>query len=108
LLAAWKLVRLMRSHGYPTSQVYRFTSRNITSTAYVGHGIDIFKIYAENKGRVKFEIEYFPGARMKVFPGRKLTIIMFTSGKINITGSSNKKDTLYARCYYCMVELGPD
>ena len=64
---------------------------NVVGSGCVGHCIDLIGLANTHKHIVQYESEIFPGAKIK-YPNSKATALIFTSGKIIVTGLKNEAE----------------
>ena len=82
----------LRELGYSDIKVVRFFIKNLVATSQVPYNIDRKKIAARYPSFCVFEPDIFPGVIMR-YPGLEPnTALIFSSGKINITGSKSEEE----------------
>jgi TATA-box binding protein (TBP) (component of TFIID and TFIIIB) len=76
-----------------------FDVRNIVVTASIGRKLNLieFEKSASSPREIMFVPELFPGLKWRPYSSSKVTVIVFQSGKINITGlnSIDQIDSTY-------------
>ena len=86
------VTRTLRELGYSDIKVVRFFIKNLVATSQVPYNIDRKKIAARYPSFCTFEPDIFPGVIMR-YPGLEPnTALIFSSGKINITGSKSEEE----------------
>ena len=97
LYAAWLLVHMLRATGLREASVYGFEKRNVTSTTLMEGFVDLMKLETTHSPEhsVDYEAHVFPGAIMRHVNGKfsKIPVSVFSSGRVNITGCRNLRET---------------
>ncbi|EGT42198.1 hypothetical protein CAEBREN_08601 [Caenorhabditis brenneri] len=88
--ASRKYARIVEKLGYQAKSVV-FEIQNIVATCNVRFSINLGGISFTHLKFCTFEPEIFPGLHYRMLQP-KVTIVIFPSGKLNITGAKNKED----------------
>ena len=93
--AARRFARILMKLGYTEARVKEFRICNMVGTCDLNTRIDLGRLYQSKElkspGQVGYNLEQFPGLTYPI-PGTKLKLMIFHSGKINITGGRNQDE----------------
>lgn len=93
--AARRFARILMKLGYSEARVKEFRICNMVGTCDLNTRIDLGRLYQSKElkspGQVGYNLEQFPGLTYPI-PGTKLKLMIFHSGKINITGGRNQDE----------------
>jgi transcription initiation factor TFIID TATA-box-binding protein len=92
-LAARKFVKIFKKLGYLESYVSEFKIQNVVGSYSHTRGISLDKMNIFLPNLTVYEPELFPGLIYR-FPSTKITMLIFYSGKVVITGT-NKIDEIF-------------
>lgn len=86
------LAHALKNMGYSNIKVKKFHIKNLVATSQVPYNIDREKIAARYPSFCVYEPDIFPGVIMR-YPGLEpRTALVFSSGKINITGAKSEEE----------------
>lgn len=106
-LAGRKFARIIQKVGFPEAKFCEFTIRNIVASHAFGFSLNLnkFKFMVENYIQISYEPEIFPGAIIRLID-IKVTVLLFSSGKMIMTGANTMKKTEEALLYMKTVVEG--
>lgn len=80
--------------GYKGLTVTPFVNHNIVCKALIGFPINCALLAAERSGECSYEPSHFPGVVMRHVPICPVTVLIFESGKMVLTGAKNEKEAI--------------
>jgi len=92
--AVRNVVKELREAGFIINKVPDVVVQNMVATAYLGSNVDL-EAAADIFDNIMYEPEQFPGAVYRMVDP-KVVILLFTSGKIVITGAKNEEQVMIA------------
>ena len=105
-IAARKFARILQKQGFPV-KFKDFKIQNMVGSCNLYFEISLKKLFNDNRLSAHYEPELFPGLIFKV-ENPKLVVLVFSSGKIVITGAKqrldiyNGFDCIYPRILKCI------
>ena len=106
-IAARKFARIIQKLGFPV-KFTNFKIQNIVGSCNLHFKISLKKIFNENRLSTHYESELFPGLVFKL-KNPKLVVLVFSSGKLVITGAKQRTDIcngfdyIYPKLLKCII-----
>jgi transcription initiation factor TFIID TATA-box-binding protein len=85
------VVECLKVIGYASIYVMNFKSENTVCSARLGMGIDCKTLAAERSNECTYDPDNFPGVIMRYAPIRPVTVLIFKSGKMVLTGAKSEQ-----------------
>jgi transcription initiation factor TFIID TATA-box-binding protein len=82
----------LRDNGYDFIYIERFNIQNVVCRALLGVPIDCDLLAAERSGECNYEPDLFPGVVMRHEPIKPVTVLVFKSGKMVLTGAKSETE----------------
>jgi transcription initiation factor TFIID TATA-box-binding protein len=90
--AARRFARIVQKNGYPQARFLKFQIRNVVISFNIGSKLQQLQKIADcNPSSTFFEPEIFPGLKY-TSANPKVTVLLFQSGKLVITGAKTEQD----------------
>lgn len=81
---------LLLQHGYVVS-ITNFKIHNFVASCKTGCPLDLRRLHEQQRVHCMYEIELFPALYYRIMSNPKITAIIFSSGKIIITGAKHER-----------------
>lgn len=94
-IATRRFARIIQKLGFPV-KLSNFKMTNFVASANLGFKINFGKLCTEQRKFIDYEPELFPG----VFHRNKVTLILFTSGKIILTNAKSRQQIAEAYSHF--------
>jgi transcription initiation factor TFIID TATA-box-binding protein len=82
----------LKENGYDSIYIERFDIQNVVCRALLGVPIDCDLLAAERSGECNYEPDLFPGVVMRYEPIKPVTVLVFKSGKMVLTGAKSETE----------------
>ena len=106
-IAARKFARIIQKLGFPV-KFTNFKIQNMVGSCNLNFKISLKKVFNENRLSTHYEAELFPGLVYKL-KNPKLVVLVFSSGKLVITGAKQRTniyngfDYIYPKFLKCII-----
>ena len=106
-IAARKFARIIQKLGFPV-KFSNFKIQNMVGSCNLHFKISLKKVFNENRLSTHYEAELFPGLVYKL-KNPKLVVLVFSSGKLVITGAKQRTDIyngfdyIYPKLLKCII-----